>query len=784
MAQQSPDYKQLFFEEQRKRKEEQRKREEAERAQKEERRRREEAEHAEEEQRKKNRETTLPEFLDACHVHLYSGLAVQTNATMSTQGDPSNANNKVRPERIQAWDDFPLRQEAIWNELMGSDFMLERHFTPLLALEVSGRAVRKRMMGSELDLHSFERNTVEDHISSVIEQLYRSPALRRKFHLKGSVRFENHANTLSSEQQMEEDMQQMSLSENPPRRSARLLAQAKRTKPPALTESTEPVAVTAARAARSTHPRADQFCVYNTSDGAQDTEHRVAAFVAEYKAPHKLPLGTIYEGLGDMELEEVVHCRETDGRQDHFRRLVAAAITQAFSYMVQAGLEYGYVCTGEAFIFLRMPDDPRTVYYFLSVPKGDVGETTRWAPDSDRDNRLHLTAVGQVLAFTLQALKTPPRNQEWRTDKAAQLKIWELVYDDPLDPNDSTPILNVPSSEYQPPRQTDFLRMSPVRLRQRSASTSSPGCHPRQDQSQPGDDEFDPGDPDTPSRPSQHRSCQPLSQAPDPAGGASPGRDSRSKGKGRQYCTQKCLRGLVEGSLLDEMCPNVRDHGEGRHQIDRPTFLDLMRRQLSQNLDTDCKPVGLRGSRGVLFKVRLTSHGYTVAAKCTPIDFIAHLRHEAAIYERLRPIQGIHVPVHLGNVDLVRPYFYEGIAEIVHMMFLSFGGTLISQHISANNRPDLIERVGRSIQAIHRLGVLHRDAMPRNMLWNEEVRQVMVIDFERAAVPKLRAVLGVMSPNRKRKRVIEGGLNKQPIDGRGEFVREMQWAMIELSWLK
>lgn len=140
--------------------------------------------------------------------------------------------------------------------------------------------------------------------------------------------------------------------------------------------------------------------------------------------------------------------------------------------------------------------------------------------------------------------------------------------------------------------------------------------------------------------------------------------------------------------------------------------------------------------------------------------------------------------MHLGNVDLVRPYIYEGIAEIIHMMFLSFGGTLISQHINTNNRPDLIEQVGRSIQAMHRLGVLHRDVMPRNMLWNEEVRQVMVINFERAAVPKLRAVLGVMSLNRKRKQVIEGALNQQPIDGRGEFVREMQWAMIELSWLK
>lgn len=62
----------------------------------------------------------------------------------------------------------------------------------------------------------------------------------------------------------------------------------------------------------------------------------------------------------------------------------------------------------------------------------------------------------------------------------AQLKTWELVYDDPLDPNNLIPIPDVPSSEYQPPCQTSFLRMSPVRLRRRPASISSPGCHPRQ----------------------------------------------------------------------------------------------------------------------------------------------------------------------------------------------------------------------------------------------------------------------------------------------------------------
>jgi hypothetical protein len=111
-----------------------------------------------------------------------------------------------------------------------------------------------------------------------------------------------------------------------------------------------------------------------------------------------------------MELEEVIRCSETDTSQDHFHRLIAAVITQAFSYMVKIGLEYGCVCTGEAIIFLRVPDDPTTVHYFLSVPKGDVGGNTGWAPSCNGANRLHLTAVGQMLAFTLQALQTPPLN--------------------------------------------------------------------------------------------------------------------------------------------------------------------------------------------------------------------------------------------------------------------------------------------------------------------------------------------------------------------------------------
>lgn len=53
--------------------------------------------------------------------------------------------------------------------------------------------------------------------------------------------------------------------------------------------------------ARSPRPRADQFCVYNANT--------------------KLPLGHIYEGLENMELKNVVQCRETEAPPDRTRAL-------------------------------------------------------------------------------------------------------------------------------------------------------------------------------------------------------------------------------------------------------------------------------------------------------------------------------------------------------------------------------------------------------------------------------------------------------------------------------
>lgn len=52
---------------------------------------------------------------------------------------------------------------------------------------------------------------------------------------------------------------------------------------------------------------------------------------------------------------------------------IGSAITKAFSHMIENGLQYSYITTGEAIIFLRVgTEDPSIVYYHLAVPNEEV----------------------------------------------------------------------------------------------------------------------------------------------------------------------------------------------------------------------------------------------------------------------------------------------------------------------------------------------------------------------------------------------------------------------------
>jgi hypothetical protein len=94
-------------------------------------------------------------------------------------------------------------------------------------------------------------------------------------------------------------------------------------------------------------------------------------------------------------------------------------------------------------------------------------------------------------------------------------------------------------------------------------------------------------------------------------------------------------------------------------------------RQLAEDPENGCEPLGKQGARGALFRLTLDWYGYTFVAKGTVTAFEVKLKHEGLVYEHLDKIQGELIPVYLGNISLVHPYFLDFGVRIVHMLLMS-----------------------------------------------------------------------------------------------------------------
>lgn len=80
-------------------------------------------------------------------------------------------------------------------------------------------------------------------------------------------------------------------------------------------------------------------------------------------------------------------------------------------------------------------------------------------------------------------------------------------------------------------------------------------------------------------------------------------------------------------------------------------------------------------------KVRLSDSGYTLVAKGAEAAEANLLRHERHIYDRLRGMQGIHIPVCLGILDLALPFYFDG-RICTSFRFASYAGQPLN-HITA-----------------------------------------------------------------------------------------------------
>lgn len=210
-------------------------------------------------------------------------------------------------------------------------------------------------------------------------------------------------------------------------------------------------------------------------------------------------------------------------------------------------------------------------------------------------------------------------------------------------------------------------------------------------------------------------------------------------------------------SLHSKQPNNHGSQRRARHPIDHAKFLELLWEQLKRTLDDGITPLGLGGARGVLFRVSLLAYGYTFISKGTVRAFVRDLEHEAAIYQRLQAIQGIHVPVFLGAIDLRsmdRIYYYDHRVYVIHMTFLSWGGHDLDPTETAGGADEQLQgKAMQSLHAIHQQGVVHKDVRTANMLFNAEVNGVMMIDFERALLLEPpRRPLGQLVPNKRRRK--------------------------------
>ncbi|KAK3933899.1 hypothetical protein QBC46DRAFT_462886 [Diplogelasinospora grovesii] len=388
------------------------------------------------------------------------------------------------------------------------------------------------------------------------------------------------------------------------------------------------------------------------------------------------------------------------------RALAAAVVTQLFSYMIGKGIQYGYVSTGQTFVFLYIPDDPTIVYYYVSVPNLDVLD--------DDETRLHRTAVAQVFAFVLQSLRVEPPPQSWH-DAAAGLDTWAVEFDDVLSriPETVRKGKKPRASPFKAQRWRGFKR-SPIRTRS--------SCQQPDIQSSPRDDSDDEAAPPSPTADRSTRS----GKKPAISGSDSSGRRGQRGERGRQqggvggqrriqdrpYCTHQCLFGLAYGTLTQR------------------GSLHLLRDQLAKERGpgAECIPLYLSGSVGALFKVRLAAYGYTLVAKGVERPNVKRLQHEKKIYDHLRSIQGKYVPVCLGLTDLFLPYYYNS-GVFKHLLLLSWAGRPLLERVGQISEAPVVDAVSRAFTSLHRLQVLHGDAEARNITYD---KGPMIVDLERA----------------------------------------------------
>lgn len=198
--------------------------------------------------------------------------------------------------------------------------------------------------------------------------------------------------------------------------------------------------------------------------------------------------------------------------------------------------------------------------------------------------------------------------------------------------------------------------------------------------------------------------------------------------RSRPFCPGQCLLVLALGKDADESCPNAECHGQ-KH-TDRLEFVHVIREQLAldRGHDADCMPLQRSGSRGSLFKLRLSTHSYTLVAKGMQGLDLDHLQHENEIHDRLLAILGKCVPVCLGSIDLILPY-YNDCGVYKHFLFLGRAERPIFEYKNQINNLNMTNAITRERQA----SVSRKDRQARKKHRGLQKQHKLHVDMDREA---------------------------------------------------
>ncbi|EAQ88549.1 hypothetical protein CHGG_05168 [Chaetomium globosum CBS 148.51] len=348
---------------------------------------------------------------------------------------------------------------------------------------------------------------------------------------------------------------------------------------------------------------------------------------------------------GEQQLPEIPSSLAPDrwGVRVTDRKVSTAVLIGEYKAAHKARAQQGYVASGECLVVLVIKDAANVLYFDFVSSLADIEEDV---PTADT---VKCTPAAAFTTLTLLALEADIRPQKWIQEALAALPRWPSSGTG----SSSQSLGTGGPSSLPPPPQPPPPPWPPATLPPPSLS---------------GDNDKQGGTPSSRQSPQNRH----------------PTKRTREEGEERN----PCLLGLSSGGALDPRCPNTPRHTRQDrapyHTISKAELCSLFRSQFAYDLDHGCECLdryGMFGETGVLFKITLLAYGYTLVAKGVQVEDAHALVAEAAIYSHCRRFQGVYIPVHLGAIELVVPYYTQSLAVVTHMMLMSWAGTSLKPHI-------------------------------------------------------------------------------------------------------